>query len=468
MRLSTGSQPLRAGWELLSARLPPGPRGREGPDPEQVATHQRTRLELAMIEAVGEHGYEATKITELASRSGVSTRSFYDLFSGKDECLFATYEMVVGNLTRRIIHAQARQHDWRDGVYHAFEVLTQQLAQEPGAARLALIDVLSAGPESLVRMRRTVASLEQLIFAICARAPTPLKPPRLLVRGVIAGLTRVVRAHILEGRIADLPDIAEELAEWTLSYASPAAQVLESPDLAHAPSPQWQRSPTRGRCSDPSANPHGRPCRDERARVLEAALKIAAEEGAAGLTVGKLAFAGGVSKRRVRELFGSCVDCLLRAFELACARALGEGMEAAESTHGDWPGAVRRTAEVFVASLVSDPTLARVACVEVLAVGPAGLECRDSLLGGFEQALLRTTPTGLKTTPTTAAASVGAAWGIVCEHACQRTTAHPSVLAASVAYMLLAPVMGASRARSAIEDGHTTDAGRRYARGATE
>lgn len=401
-----------------------------------------------MIEAVGEHGYQETKVTELASRSGVSTRSFYDLFSGKDECLLATYEMVLESLTKSIVHAQAGQRDWDLGVRSAFEVLTKRLAEEPAAARLALVEIFAAGPQALELMHRTVVSLEELILVICERSPVPRKPPRLVVKGVVAGLIRVARSYVLEDRLHELPAAADELIEWTLCYESPAAQVLESPELATAslPKPPRRRG---GRCSDVDED-DPREGRNDGAHVLEAALMIAGRSGVDHVTFANLAFESGVGKRRIHELVDDCDSCLLRAFELAWAKALGEGVQAAEEG-SDWADGLLRTIEVFLSLIVSDPVLAEVACVGVLRLGRVGLECREALLSGLEQALMRTAPHGLRPSKVVAAASVGAAWGIVNGCVANDAGIPIPVLAGGLSYMLLTPVIGPEAAAETIK-----------------
>ena len=78
--------------ELLRERkLRPGPGNRA----EEVAQSQRERVFGAMVVSVAERGYTATKVSDLAEISGVSSRTFYDLFGDKQNCFLQAIRGVL-------------------------------------------------------------------------------------------------------------------------------------------------------------------------------------------------------------------------------------------------------------------------------------------------------------------------------------------------------------------------------------
>ena len=85
-------------------RLPPGPhkmaRG-------EVVRHQRIRVHGAMIEAVAENGYRGTTVRQLIGLAGVSRRSFYELFTNKEHCFLATFDLLAGRGVQRMRGAYA-------------------------------------------------------------------------------------------------------------------------------------------------------------------------------------------------------------------------------------------------------------------------------------------------------------------------------------------------------------------------
>src|SRR5262245_47451767 len=87
---ATGRSNSSRGARSRSARYPklkPGP----GLPTEDVAAHQRGRLQEAMVELVAEHGYNGFAVATLSNRASVSKRDFYKHFGGKEECFLATY-----------------------------------------------------------------------------------------------------------------------------------------------------------------------------------------------------------------------------------------------------------------------------------------------------------------------------------------------------------------------------------------
>src|ERR1700750_939795 len=72
-------------------RLRPGP----GTPRDEVLANQRRRLFGAMVASVSERGYIATTVNDLVEISGVSSRTFYDLFPDKKACFLATLEAII-------------------------------------------------------------------------------------------------------------------------------------------------------------------------------------------------------------------------------------------------------------------------------------------------------------------------------------------------------------------------------------
>lgn len=59
-------------------------------DVDRAAPH-RLRLLQAMAAAVADKGYAAVTIADVVAGAGVSKRTFYEHFTGKQDCLFACY-----------------------------------------------------------------------------------------------------------------------------------------------------------------------------------------------------------------------------------------------------------------------------------------------------------------------------------------------------------------------------------------
>src|ERR1044072_7724443 len=98
---------------LGGERLPPG---RHGLPRAVVAENQRERLLNGGVEAVAEHGYNATTISRITAAAKISRRTFYEYFEGKEDCFAAAYEMIGPPALAWMLAAPGAGEPWPDGV----------------------------------------------------------------------------------------------------------------------------------------------------------------------------------------------------------------------------------------------------------------------------------------------------------------------------------------------------------------
>ncbi len=92
------------------------PAGGEGIPHPQVAEIQRSRLLSAAVRAVEELGYTQATVAHITRRARVSRRTFYELFSNREECLIAALESVVDGIRVEIAAAGLEAPPWRERV----------------------------------------------------------------------------------------------------------------------------------------------------------------------------------------------------------------------------------------------------------------------------------------------------------------------------------------------------------------
>ncbi len=429
---STTDAPQPARPEALYVKLRPGPRG---PDHDAVASNQRSRLIGAMIEEVAERGYDRATLARLVALAGVSKRSFHELFGTKEAYFLATYDAIVANALRRIGAAYRSEDDWQARLRAGFAAYAAEVVEEPKAARLVLVDALGAGPAALARMRRTRIIFDEVISASFGEAPDGVTLPPLIAKGIVCGIERITRQQLLAGDAAELPALADDLLAWALSYRSPAAAAL----AASAPA-------QRDRLTPCCARPRGE---SDSARILRCAAEIAAARGYAQLSPGRIARDAGVTAARFEELFESTEQCFLDALDrLRLEAVVCATQAAAQRTSG--LEAVHAGIAALMRHIATNPVLVQVAFIEIFALGSAGLERRDRLLGQFTDQLMRGLPRSRAPSRLTAEASVGAVWGIVHHHVRRGATHLLPGLADHVTYIALAPAIGGEAAVQAI------------------
>ncbi len=129
-------------FPLMTSRLPRGPHSLSR---EQVASNQRTRIAMAMLESIGEKGYVATTVSEVVSRAGVSRKAFYQHFANKEECFLATYDAIVEDGRHRVLHTFTDARGGSDRVETAIRALFSASMENPDALRMAVTEITAVG-----------------------------------------------------------------------------------------------------------------------------------------------------------------------------------------------------------------------------------------------------------------------------------------------------------------------------------
>ena len=62
----------------------------------QVTEIQRARMIAAMIDTVSERGRSGATVAHVVSRSGVSRRTFYEVFEDFEDCFLAALDQSIG------------------------------------------------------------------------------------------------------------------------------------------------------------------------------------------------------------------------------------------------------------------------------------------------------------------------------------------------------------------------------------
>jgi AcrR family transcriptional regulator len=194
-----------------------------------VARSQRDRLLDAAVDVVAEKGYGATTVADLTKEAGVSRTTFYELFEDKEDCFLAAYDAAADVLARRVAAAFETQEAWPDRVRAGLIVLLESLAGEPQIARLALVDVGSAGPRAQRRYRAALQRMTPFFDEGRDFAPGGRRLPANTSRMVIGAVTGLVADEIEAGRAQRLPDLLPEILFATLvPYLGPAVAAEEA------------------------------------------------------------------------------------------------------------------------------------------------------------------------------------------------------------------------------------------------
>ncbi len=384
-----------------------------------------------MVELVAEHGYNAVAVATLSNHANVSKRDFYKHFDSKEECFLATYDLIVSRSVRGILVAAEGEEEWRERLRLGFVAFAGQIAARPETARLTLVEAFAAGAVAIERMQRTNRLFEALVEENLALADGATRLPRLVVKGIVAGGSRVARARLLSEHPRRLALDGGELMKWALSFCDDGVTRLRGLRVAGAP-----LSPT---------TVAEVPLEDERALILAATARMASEEGYATLTVPRVRAVAGVSRRSFDAHFGGMADCFLATLETLSRRTLATAAPH-YLTADDWASGIHRMIVSLCRHLACDPSFASLAFLEVFSPAPEAIQWRSEMIAKLATLLRRGAPPVGRPSEFAAEASVGAMWGVIHHFVATGRGAQLPIAAPVLSYIALAPALGGAAA----------------------
>jgi AcrR family transcriptional regulator len=424
---------------MATARPSPSrrlPRGRSALDAEELAGHHRRRLHEAVIALLGEQGYGATTVQELASQAGVSTKDFYDLFAGKQQLVLEACDAIIQDACVPLRTRPVAGGDLRAALAAVLGAIVDVVVAEPAAARLAVVDIVAVGPQGIARRRSLSTGLHGLLRRAATVEGVPVLSEAALT--VLAGGTlQVLDGHLRAGKLRPLRGAAQELAAWGALYETGKPRALPSRDpLLEEPAAPVERTLPRGRHSLPP----GFVRRYQRTRILEAVLQVSAETGFEATSVKDLIAAAGLSPQAFYDTFASKEAAWAAAFEESFSQLYLTAWRAA-SPEADRATQVGATVAACLSYLASEPGRARLLLVDAPSAGRVGAPAIDEALRGFEHLIAPAlTGPGLpKLLPT---AMIGGLAELAASWVLEGRTAQLPDLTAAVIEVILTPTLG--------------------------
>ncbi|HEY1834025.1 MAG TPA: TetR family transcriptional regulator [Solirubrobacteraceae bacterium] len=160
---------------------------------------QRSRMLSAAVDAVEDVGYARMTVAEVIGRARVSRKTFYDVFSDREDCFLAAFDQAVEQGRAIALEAAGAADGWRDGVRCALAHLLAFMDDEPGLTRLCVVEALGAGERVLERRALLFEELARAIDRAREQDAATNDPPPVTAEGVVGAVFAVIHARVLEG-----------------------------------------------------------------------------------------------------------------------------------------------------------------------------------------------------------------------------------------------------------------------------
>lgn len=417
----------------------------------------------ATIEVVGEKGYAELTVADIIAGAGVSRRAFYEHFANREECFLATYDSIMADSSAALRRVFASSSGLLANAEGAVRELYERASRRPGALRVLMVEIGTAGPAGIARREQLGAAHEQALRESLGLPPGPGPIPNPVLRGVVGGLGAVLYTHLHQRRrrrqlIQEIPN----LVAWATSYwpAPPAIMQLTDPSPDSLPATRiGGRAP--GTLSLDAARSRRRRLvggetgasplfvgHSQRERILDAVANLTAAHGYAALTVEGIAAEAAISLQAFYEHFPGKEEAFLVTYEVGHSKGLAL-VERAYEAESDWRRGVRAGIAALFDFLASEPAFAHMALVDATAATERVAEraahgmssYAQMLLPGFDEAPPRPRP------PAIALEAIsGGLFELCLHHALQRRMRELPLLIPRATYFALAPFVGADAA----------------------
>jgi AcrR family transcriptional regulator/DNA-binding MarR family transcriptional regulator len=208
----------------------------------------------AAVEAVEEVGYARMTVAQVIGRARVSRKTFYDVFADREDCFLAAFDQALGQARLIAQEAYTGESSWREGVRAALARVLMFMDEEPGLARLCIVEALGAGTRVLECRGQVLNELAEVVDRGRAASNAAREPPQVTAEGVVGAIFAVLHTRLLESTGQPLTDLLGSLMSMiVLPYlGARAAQreltrpPIEAANLERPRLPRRHKDPLEG------------------------------------------------------------------------------------------------------------------------------------------------------------------------------------------------------------------------------
>jgi AcrR family transcriptional regulator len=181
----------------------------------ELRASQAGRLICAVADCVAARGYAATSVADIIAVAGVSRKTFYEHFDGKEACFLASYDTGAHAIFQAMTDAVEGLDGWRSVLDAVFSTWLEFLQADLAFTRAYMIEFWAAGDAARDRWQerrdRTTGLLKTLHRQARREDPTIVPVSDTVLAAVVGGTNRVVISHVLAGRSEPLTSLKPEL-----------------------------------------------------------------------------------------------------------------------------------------------------------------------------------------------------------------------------------------------------------------
>jgi AcrR family transcriptional regulator len=211
----------------------------------RVADMQRSRLLGGAVAAVEELGWSRVTTASIVSRARVSRRTFYDLFSDREDCLLEVLQNTTGRIAGELEAASLDGLSWRERVRAGLWIILSFFDRETELARLCVVGSARGGRRVLEWREGVLARLTVIVDEGRLEGERAARVPSLTAEGLVGAVLVILSRRLSISECEPLSDLVGDLMGMiVLPYLGPAAARSER--TRPAPTPPAATATSRG------------------------------------------------------------------------------------------------------------------------------------------------------------------------------------------------------------------------------
>jgi AcrR family transcriptional regulator len=164
----------------------------------QVSEMQRARLLGGAIAAVEKLGWSSVTVASISSRARVSRRTFYELFSDREDCLFDVLIEASTWITAELTAADLDDLPWRERIRTGLWIVLSFFDREPELARFCVIGSARGGPRVLAWREEILERLIAIVDEGRLQSERATKVPPLTAEGTVGAVLAILQRRLLD------------------------------------------------------------------------------------------------------------------------------------------------------------------------------------------------------------------------------------------------------------------------------
>jgi AcrR family transcriptional regulator len=177
---------------------------------------QRGRLLDALAEVIAEEGYLDTTVHKILKRAGISRRTFYEIFTDKEDCFLVAYQEAADHVLVLVQRACRLGGTPEVRIENSLRALLEFVEQEPKVARMCIVEVLAAGEKARARRAKTMERLTGLV-ADTLQERYENHEALLRARVLTGGIHEMVYDALARGDVKGISELAGEVVTFHLA-----------------------------------------------------------------------------------------------------------------------------------------------------------------------------------------------------------------------------------------------------------